>query len=68
MAIIREQIAVILNQEMDRKHFLQYSLAAFLAAFGISGFISAILSSNKHSSTKTNTMTGYGSSRFGKSE
>ena len=68
MSAIRDQVTELLNQEMDRKRFLQFSGAAFLAAFGVSGLITALLSVNKNKPAASNTMTGYGSSRFGKSK
>ncbi|MDB5162557.1 MAG: hypothetical protein JWN28_164 [Candidatus Saccharibacteria bacterium] len=67
MSEIRERLAVVLEEEMDRKRFLQYSLAVFLAAFGVSGFISAILNNKASKSTQSGPSRGYGSSRFGKS-
>ncbi len=69
MPEVREQINELLVQEMDRKRFLQYSGMAFLAAFGISGFITAVIAKQKtqNSRSTTGTMKGYGSSKFGKS-
>jgi hypothetical protein len=68
MPQIPEHIATILSEEMDRKHFLQFSMAVMLAAFGVSGFISAMIASSKNpKSTITPKSRGYGSSRFGKS-
>ncbi len=64
MPEIGEHITELLDKEMDRKHFLQMSGAIFLAAFGISGLISAILSNTKTSQPKASH--GYGTSRFGK--
>jgi hypothetical protein len=64
MSEIGEHITELLDKEMDRKRFLQMSGAIFLAAFGISGLISVILS---HTKTSQPTPThGYGTSRFGK--
>jgi hypothetical protein len=67
MSEIGERITNLLGEEMDRKHFLQLSGAIFLAAFGISGLISAIISKGASRSTTTGTFKGYGSSKFGKS-
>lgn len=47
MGNVKEQIDELLDREIDRKQFLQYSLAIFLAAFGVTGLIQAILSSDK---------------------
>ncbi len=65
MSELGEHITDLLEKEMDRKRFLQMSGAIFLAAFGISGLISAILSHTKSSPARPSH--GYGSSRFGKS-
>lgn len=66
MSEIRERIDSLLGEQMDRRRFLQVSASIFLAAFGISGLISAILSRGAPR-TPQSTMKGYGSSRFGKS-
>jgi hypothetical protein len=67
MSELRERFTLLLEEEMDRKRFLQYSAAVFLAAFGISGFINAILNSKASQNAKSTPSRGYGSSRFGKS-
>jgi hypothetical protein len=68
MAKLPFQLTQALNQEMDRKHFLQFSMAIFLASFGVSGFISAVIaSSNKTQPAAPKLSRGYGSSKFGKS-
>jgi hypothetical protein len=68
MAKLPLQLTQAFNQEMDRKHFLQFSMAIFLASFGVSGFISAVIaSSNKNQPATPKLSRGYGSSKFGKS-
>lgn len=46
MSQLKKQINQLLEQEIDRKQFLQYGFTAFLAAFGVSGLISALVSSS----------------------
>ncbi len=71
MSKVREQITQIFEQEMDRKHFLQYSAGVFLAAFGVTGLINAILTNGRKPKTiaqanpEVTTKKGYGSARFG---
>ncbi len=71
MAKMREQINHIFEQEMDRKHFLQYSAGVFLAAFGVTGLINVLLSGGKNQKGVAQTTPvvtakkGYGSARFG---
>ena len=68
MAKFKEQVSQLLDREIDRKQFLKYSAAVFLAAFGVSGMIQAILSSDKFLDNKSTTTKkssfGYGSSRY----
>lgn len=66
MGKFKDQVSQLLDQEIDRKQFLQYSAAVFLAAFGVTGFIQALLSSDKHlpGAPQKKTPTGYGSSRY----
>lgn len=66
MGKIKEQISELLEQEIDRKQFLQYSAAVFLAAFGVTGLIQALLSSDKRlpGAPKKQSPTGYSSSRY----
>lgn len=65
MPEIGEHIDSLLKEEMDRKRFIQVSISIFLAAFGISGLISAI-ASRGGSRSSLSPMKGYGASRFGK--
>lgn len=71
MAKVREQVTQIFDQEMDRKHFLQFSAGVFLAAFGITGLINAILSNGRkpkavaQAQPEVPAKRGYGSARFG---
>lgn len=71
MSKVREQVAQIFDQEMDRKHFLQFSAGIFLAAFGVTGFINAILSNGRkpkavaQAQPQAQGKKGYGSARYG---
>lgn len=71
MTKVREQVTQIFDQEMDRKHFLQFSAGIFLAAFGVTGLINAILSNGKkpkavaQANPNATAKRGYGSARFG---
>ena len=67
MAEVKEHIAEMLDIEMDRIDFLQYSGKVFLAAFGVAGLISTLIDTQKRKKNTGTTMKGYGSSRFGKS-
>ena len=67
---VKQQLDSILNQEMDRKNFLQYSGSILLAVLGISGLLRILLSSEKTQILKTSAdikpTNGYGSSRYGR--
>lgn len=69
MGNLKERVDTILESEIDRKQFLQYSLAVFLAAFGVTNVIHTILSTDKRVAQTSKPATketsfGYGSSRF----
>lgn len=68
MGKLKEQVDILLDREIDRKQFLQYSAAIFLAAFGITGLIQAILNSDAQlpGAPKKNEPSGYSSSRYGR--
>ena len=64
MSDIKAQINELLEREVDRKQFLQYSLAVFLAAFGVTGLIQALLSSDTRISKNKQPSNGYNSARY----
>lgn len=66
MGILQERVNELLEREVDRKQFLQYSLAIFLAAFGVTGLIQAMLSTDKRilPISQPKKSTGYSSSRY----
>lgn len=64
MSDIKAQINELLEREVDRKQFLQYSLAVFLAAFGVTGLIQALLSSDTRISKNKQHSNGYNSARY----
>ena len=66
MGKFKEQVSQLLDREIDRKQFLQYGAAIFLAAFGISGLINALLSPDKilNKTNQKKTTFGYGSSSY----
>lgn len=66
MGNIKEQIDELLDRELDRKQFLQFSLAIFLAAFGVTGLIQALLSSDKRilGNNTSKSPSGYSSTRY----
>ena len=62
MGKIKEQVAQLLDQEMDRTQFLQYAGVVMLAFLGISGLIQTLLGT--HKSEPKQSGHGYGSSRY----
>lgn len=66
MAGLKERVDRVLEQEIDRKQFLQYSVTIFLAAFGVTGIIQSILTAetNNHNKKSDKAHVGYGASRF----
>jgi len=66
MGKFQQQVSQLLDREIDRKQFLQYSGAIFLAAFGVTGLINAVLHSDKHlpSAPTAKTKNGYSSARY----
>lgn len=68
MGNIKNQLDTLLNQEMDRKNFLQYSGGIVLAVLGVTGLIRILLSSNKSTILTQEAPArpgGYGSSKYG---
>lgn len=67
MGNLKQQVDQLLDREIDRKQFLQYSAAIILAAFGVTGLINAILSSGPQLPKKSAPQpSGYGSSGYGR--
>ncbi len=64
---MHKHIQTIFEKEMDRKEFLGYIGAAFLAAIGVSGMIKALLhhGSGTANQQSRGAATGYGSSAYG---
>lgn len=64
MGNIKEQIDELLGRQLDRRQFLQFSLAIFLAAFGVTGLIQALLSSDSRKPGMPQQPGGYNSARY----
>ncbi|MDQ5972691.1 MAG: hypothetical protein QG553_850 [Patescibacteria group bacterium] len=64
---MHKHIQAIFEKEMDRKEFLGYIGAGFLAAIGVSGMIKALLHHGASSTSQQSrgAASGYGSSAYG---
>ena len=67
MTKIKTQLDTLLNKEMDRKNFLQYSGGVLLAALGVTGLLRILLMGDKNQldTVASKAANGYGSSRYG---
>jgi hypothetical protein len=65
---IKDNLATILNKEMDRKEFLRYIAAAGLIVVGAGAIMQSLLNldrSHKSKSTVSVTPSGYGGGVYG---
>ncbi len=63
---MQKQIQSILSQEMNRREFLGYIGAAFLAVVGVSNIVRALMNHQTKTVTYRQTVSsGYGSSPYG---
>ena len=60
---INQQIATILNKEMDRKAFLKYSGGVLLAVIGVTGLLNALSGIGGEENTPKSG--GYGGTPYG---
>lgn len=66
MANIKDQVAVLLNQKMDRKDFLKYVAAAGVMAVGGSMIMQSVAKLDQSSKgKKVSQAAGYGASAYG---
>lgn len=62
--IKNNNLARLMNKEMDRKDFLKYSGGVLLAVVGVTGLLNTLLRLGNEDSNKKNG--GYGSSAYGR--
>ena len=69
MSGIKDQVAVLLKTEMDRKDFLKYTAAAGFMAVGAGAIVNSIAGFNKSNAksklSQANASMGYGASAYG---
>jgi len=64
---IKDNLAIVLNKEMDRKEFLRYVAAAGLVVAGAGTLMQSLLSLDRSSKSKSanSSASGYGVSTYG---